>query len=208
MSDIYMEDIAYIDQPAELEGIQLNWGPSIFVDTPNGPRDLRAATATPEFWDIWNRSKEALQAVGIFPSNEPEGWEVQWWINVSDATDVVEGNNICIPENKSYTLSEVIDLVKQTLDGVSERSAQNKLRYSSKDVYWLLHDMLRYVSQNVSDVFVLRQIRKDIYRVKHMTEDFAKQRSGRKLKAEVNRTAKYLEELTGRRPSWGEKEQS
>ena len=208
MDNIYMQDIAHIDQPAELEGIQLNWGPSIFVDTPNGPRDLRTATATPEFWDLWHRNQEALKAAGIFYSREPEGWEVQWWINVSDATDVVEGNNICIPENNTYTLSEVVDLVKQTLDTVSERSEKNKLRYSSKDVYWLLHDMLRYVSQNASGVFVLRQIQKDTYRVKHMAENFAKQRSGRKLKAEVNRTAKYLEELTGKRPSWGEKEQS
>ena len=209
MYDIYMEDmedIAHIDQPDELEDIQLNWGPSVFVNTPNGPRDLRTATATPEFWDIWHRNKEALKAVGIFPSREPEGWEVQWWINVSDLTDGGKENNICIPENEFYTLSEVIDLVKQTLDGVSERSAQNKLRYSSKDVYWLLHDMLRYVSQNVSGVFVLRQTQKDTYKVKHMAEDFAKRRSTRKLKAEINRTAKYLEELTGRRPSWGEEE--
>ncbi len=205
MDDIYMQNIAYIDQPAELEGIQLNWGPSIFVDTPNGPHDLRAATATPEFWDLWHWNKDALRAAGIFPAQEPEGWEVQWWINVSDLTDATQ-ENICITENKSYTLSEVIDLVKQTLDGVSEQSAQNKLRYSPEDVYWLLHDMLRYVSHNVSGVFVLRQIRKDTYRVKHMTEDFAKQKSGRKLKEEVNRTATYLKELTGRQPSWGEEE--
>ena len=207
MDDIYMQDIAHVDQPAELEGIQLNWGPSIFTDTPNGPYDLRTATATPEFWDLWHRNQEALKAAGIFYAREPEGLEVQWWINVSDPTDGTQEDNICIPKNKYHTLSEVIDLVKQTLEGVSERSAQNRLRYSSIDVYWLLHDMLRYVSHNASGVFVLRQIQKDTYRVKHMAEDFAKQRSGRKLKAEVNRTAKYLEELTGRRPSWGEEEE-
>ncbi len=252
MNDTYIhdQDVAPIDQPAELEGIWLNWGPSEFVETRSGPRDLRIAPATPEFWDIWGRNKEALKAAGISCSRHPQGgWQVEWWIDVSgDVTDVTPvddiqipedesyalssayvtpvddiqipedesdtlsssdvrpEDNICISEGESYTLSEVIDLVKQTLDGVSEKSAQNKFRYSSTDVYWLLHDMLRYVNQNVSGVFVLRQIQKGIYRVKCMVEDFAKQRSRRKLKAEVNRTAKYLAELTGRHPSWGEKE--
>ena len=115
-------------------------------------------------------------------------------------------DDIHVSEDKSYTLSEVIDAVKQTLDAVSEQSMQNKLRYSSTDLYWLLHDMLRYVNRNVPGEFILQQIKKDVYRVEYTAEDSAKQRSRRKLKAEVSRTASYLEELTGRRPSWGEKE--
>lgn len=229
MSDTYRQDVTNIDQPAELEGVRLNWRRSKFVETCNGPRDLRTAPATPEFWEVWKRNKEALKAAGITCTRNTEGnWCVQWWIDVSgDGTDVTlvddidipedesytlssgdvtPTESICIPQDESYTLSEVIDFVKQTLDGVSERSVQNELRYSATDLYWLLHDMLRYVSQNVSGVFVLRQIQKDTYRVKHMAEDFAKQRSDRKLKVEVNRTAKYLEELTGRKPSWSEKE--
>ena len=250
MNDTYIQDVVHIDQPAELEGIWLDWGRSQFVKTRRGPHDLRTAPATPEFWEVWKRNKEALKTAGISCTRSTDGnWWVEWWIDVSgDVTDVTpvddihipedESNilspdyvtpvddipisedesyalssgdvtpteNICIPKDESYTLSEVIDLVKQTLDGVSERSAQNELRYSSTDVYWLLHDMLRYVSQNVSGVFVLRQTQKDTYRVKHMAEDFEKQKSDRKLKAEVNRTASYLEELTGRKPPWGEKE--
>ena len=116
-------------------------------------------------------------------------------------------NDIHVPGDKSYTLSEVIDAVKQTLDNVSEQSVQNKLRYSSTDLYWLLHDMLRYVNHNVPGEFVLYQIKKGVYRVRYAAEDSAKQSSSRKLKAEVNRTASYLEELTGRRPSWGEEEE-
>ena len=115
-------------------------------------------------------------------------------------------DNIHIPEDRSYTLSEVIDAVKQTLDAVSEQSAQNKLRYSSTDLYWLLHDMLRYVNQNVPGEFVLYQTKKGVYQVRYTAEDTAKQSSSRKLKAELNRTASYLEELTGRKPSWGDKE--
>jgi hypothetical protein len=111
-----------------------------------------------------------------------------------------------IAEDKTYTLSEVIDFVKQTLDRVSEKSTRDPLRYSSTDVYWLLHDMLQYVNRNVPGEFILLQTQKGTYRVTYSAEDSAKQRSDRKLKAEINRTAKYLEELTGRKPSWGEKE--
>lgn len=115
-------------------------------------------------------------------------------------------SDIHVPENKSYTLSEVIDAVKQTLDAVSEQSVQNKLRYSSTDLYWLLHDMLRYVNQNVPGEYILYQTKKGVYQVRYTAEDSAKRSSSRKLKAEVDRTASYLEELTGKRPSWGEKE--
>ena len=115
-------------------------------------------------------------------------------------------SDIRITEEKNYTLSEVIELVKQTLDPVSEKSAHNELRYSSTDVYWLLHDMLQYVNRNVPGEFILLQTRKGIYRVTYAEEASAKQKSDRRLKAEVNRTARYLEELTGRKPSWGDKE--
>ena len=116
-------------------------------------------------------------------------------------------DNIRIPDDKSYTLSEVIAAVKQTLDGVNAHSVENKLRYSSTDLYWLLHDMLRYINRNVPGEYVLHPIKKDTYQVRHNAEDSAKRQSSRKLKAEINRTAKYLEELTGRKPSWGEEEE-
>ena len=111
-----------------------------------------------------------------------------------------------LTEGKVYTLPEVIDFVKQTLDRVSEKSTRDPLRYSAIDVYWLLFDMLQYVNRNVPGEFILLQTEKDTYRVTYATEDVGKQRSDRKLKSEVNRTAKYLKELTGRQPPWGEKE--
>lgn len=115
-------------------------------------------------------------------------------------------NDIQLTEDKAYTLPEVIDFVIQTLDRVGEKSTRNPLRYSSVDVYWLLHDMLRYVNRNIPGEFILLQTEKDTYRVTYAAEDSVKQKSDRKLKAEINRTAKYLEELTGRKPSWGDKE--
>lgn len=116
-------------------------------------------------------------------------------------------NDIQLTENKAYTLQEVIDFVKKTLDRVGEKSTRSPLRYSSTDVYWLLYDMLQYVNRNTPGEFILLQTEKDTYRVTYADEDSAKQKSDRKLKTEINRTAKYLEELTGRKPSWGKKEE-
>ena len=108
-------------------------------------------------------------------------------------------NDIHVSEDKAYTLSEVIDAVKLTLDGVSKHSAHNHLQYSSTDVYWLLHDMLQYVNRNVPGEFILHQIKKGVYRVKYTAEDSAKrsfqqetQRRGkpnRKLSRRTNRQA-------------------
>ena len=116
-------------------------------------------------------------------------------------------NDVHVKEDKFYTLSEVINAVKQTLDLVSQKSNKhNDLRYSSTDVYWLLYDMLQYVNRNVPGEFSLLQTQKGVYKVRYTAENMAKQKSSRKLKEEVNRTARYLEELTGRKPSWGDKE--
>ena len=119
---------------------------------------------------------------------------------------VGEVNDIHVTEDKSYALHEVVEAVKQTLDAVGEQSKHSELRYSSTDVYWLLYDMLQYVNRNVPGEFTLLQTKKGTYRVRYAAEGKAQQKSSRKLKAEVNRTARYLEELTGRRPSWGEEE--
>ena len=115
--------------------------------------------------------------------------------------------DIHIAEDKSYTLREVVDAVKQTLDGIGEQSVQNPLRYSATDLYWLLHDMLQYVNRNVPGEFTLLQLRKGVFRVEYEAEDLVKQKSSKRLNAEINRTARYLEELTGRRRSWGNRKE-
>lgn len=112
-------------------------------------------------------------------------------------------DDIVLTEDKTYTLAEVVAAVKQTLDTVSNESGQNTLRYSAEDVYWLLHDMLRYVNRNIHGEFELWQTKKGTYRVTYRNEEIGQRDAGRKLKAEVRQTADYLAELTGRRPPWG-----
>ena len=112
-------------------------------------------------------------------------------------------SDIHLPENKSWTLAEVVEVVQQTLGAVGEESTQNHLRYSPDDVYWLLHDMLRYVNRNVPGEYTLRRLEKGTYRVTYSAEDTSRKQARRKLKTDVRKTADYLKELTGRRPPWG-----
>ena len=112
-------------------------------------------------------------------------------------------SDIHLPENKSWTLAEVVEVVQQTLAAVGEESTQNQLRYSPDDVYWLLHDMLRYVNRNVPGEYTLRRLEKGTYRVTYSAEDTSRKQSRKKLNAELRKTADYLKELTGRRPPWG-----
>lgn len=110
---------------------------------------------------------------------------------------------INLEKNKSYSLAEVIEFVQKTLDGVKEKSEHCDLQFTPTDVYWLLHDMLTYVNRNVPGEYALRRVEKGTYRVQYRTEETQKQRSRKKLEAEVQQTAEYLEKLTGKRPSWG-----
>lgn len=112
-------------------------------------------------------------------------------------------NQIKLDESKSYTLAEVVELVQTTLDAVKDKSDKSELRYSTTDVYWVIYDMLRYINRNVQGEFSLRRKEKGTYRIAYTTEESGKQKAKSKLKSEVQQTADYLENLTGRRPPWG-----
>jgi hypothetical protein len=59
----------------------LNWGVPVEVETRNGPRTLRKAEPSPEFWDAWRAGKEQLKAAGISCGKDQRtgNWEVCWW---------------------------------------------------------------------------------------------------------------------------------
>ena len=103
--------------------------------------------------------------------------------------------NIKIDENKEYTLSEIIGLVKDTLDGVETAAGQDNLRYTPKDAYWLINDMIQYINRNVSGEFTLKQIRKDVYSVTHASKSAKQQAASKRLKSNIRQTSKYLQEL-------------
>lgn len=112
-------------------------------------------------------------------------------------------NHINLDKDKTYTLAEVVEFVQTTLEAVKGKAEHCDFQYTPTDVYWLLHDMLRYINQNVNGEFALRRLEKGTYRVQYRTEEAQKQRAARKLEAEVRQTAEYLEKLTGHRPPWG-----
>jgi len=63
----------------------VNWSEPKEVQTKYGPRMLRKAETTQEFWAAWRGKKDAMKAVGISCSkNDRTGaWEAAWWMELA-----------------------------------------------------------------------------------------------------------------------------
>ncbi len=112
-------------------------------------------------------------------------------------------NRIQLDANGSYTVPEVADFVKTALEYVGRESKSNPLRYSASDVYWILHDFLRYVNAHTEGEFVLTRLKKGTWRIDYHTEDAATKKVKAHHTRELQETADYIEDLSGRRPPWG-----
>ena len=66
----------------------LPWGAPKRCNTRNGPRDLRTATPTQNFWALWRANKEALKTAGIAVNQTDGNWVVQWWSAVGTAEQI------------------------------------------------------------------------------------------------------------------------
>ena len=111
-------------------------------------------------------------------------------------------DKIQLDSDAPYTVPEVAEFVKTTLDFVSRESKNNPLRYSASDVYWILHDFLRYINARMDGEFVLKRLKKGTWRLEYQAEDAAKQKANAQHQRELRQTADYIENLTGRRPPW------
>ena len=112
-------------------------------------------------------------------------------------------DRIQLDANRSYTVPEVAEFVKIALEYVGRESKSNPLRYSASDVYWILHDFLRYVNAHTEGEFVLTRLKKGTWRLDYQTEDAAAKKAKAHQARELRETADYIENLSGRRPSWG-----
>lgn len=63
----------------------LAWSPPREVATRMGPRILRTATPTEDFWNVWKVNKEQLKQAGLGAGRNRYGeWEVTWWQELSE----------------------------------------------------------------------------------------------------------------------------
>ncbi len=70
----------------------LRWGKAREVSTKRGPRMVRSAMATEEFWAAWNSNEQELRAAGISVGRDyedPNKWRVSQWQDV-DASILAE----------------------------------------------------------------------------------------------------------------------
>ena len=110
-----------------------------------------------------------------------------------------------LESDKQHSAEEVIKVVTTALDAVSEQSDKIKHRYSSGDIYYLLRNMLEYINAFIDGEFILKRLKKGHWRVEYLEEEIAKRKSDEQHKKEIQRTAKIIQELSGRLPPWGER---
>jgi DNA helicase-2/ATP-dependent DNA helicase PcrA len=71
-----------------IETLNLKWSEGTLIDTRRGPRMLRVASPTANFWGAWKRDKQAIQDLGISVGKHRGEWEICLWID--PAAEVTE----------------------------------------------------------------------------------------------------------------------
>lgn len=92
-----------------------DWSAPKRVQTRNGPRNLRTATAGDKFWAAWKTDKASLKDAGVSVSKSRSGaWEACWWLPLttderSEVESAIESSRatdadieIPVPEGLSY----------------------------------------------------------------------------------------------------------
>lgn len=100
----------------------LPWTDPKPVNTSRGPRMLRTAAPTGEFWNLWRQNKAELQKAGISCSKPEGGWEVCWWQNVPS------GNQNASREATGATLT--VQAQPKTPDPVPANITQTSVKWS------------------------------------------------------------------------------
>ena len=95
----------------------MDWGAARKVPTKDGPRVVRSAPITDEFWKLWEKNKDALKEVGISVNKHKGVWQVSWWQTQKEAAadivdtpaDALSTNTVSAPS--SITQEDAVKLV-------------------------------------------------------------------------------------------------
>jgi SWI/SNF-related matrix-associated actin-dependent regulator 1 of chromatin subfamily A len=64
----------------------MSWTGGKVVNTARGPRMLKTARPSSQWWDLWRDHKDKLKALGLGSGKDDRGnWQVQWWLPVPGA---------------------------------------------------------------------------------------------------------------------------
>ncbi len=80
---------------------------------------------------------------------------------------------------------------------------QDDKQYSSREVYEWIATVLTYVNRHVEGEFALAYVRKNSWLLRYDEEKAVKKRARESANKEIQATADYIQELTGKRPNWG-----
>ena len=80
---------------------------------------------------------------------------------------------------------------------------QDDKQYTSREVYEWVATVLNYINRHVEGEFTLGYVRKNSWLLRYDEEKAVKKRARQNADKELEATADYIQQLTGRRPDWG-----
>ena len=119
----------------------------------------------------------------------------------TDTEKKVSTHSVTI-EDINYTVAEVSQIIIDTLSHVSDQSRFNNLKYSAADVYWGINSLLGYINNRMEGEFKLQNLKKGTWQIQYTNQKKAERLSNQEQEKKKNRTANYIEQLTGTRPPW------
>jgi hypothetical protein len=75
--------------------------------------------------------------------------------------------------------------------------------YTYKEVYGIVDRVLRFVNNQIDGEFSLKYLRKGNWLLNFDNEKFVIRKAKEESKEQLKKTADYIQQLTGNRPTWG-----
>ena len=80
---------------------------------------------------------------------------------------------------------------------------QDDKQYTSREVYEWIATVLTYINRQIDGEFALAYVRRGNWMLRYDEEKAVKKRARQKADKEIEATADYIQQLTGKRPDWG-----
>lgn len=101
-----------------------------------------------------------------------------------------------IQEGVKYSGADVVDRLNLLLDAVAHHRADDPLRYSASDTYWIIRDLFRYVNTQLDrGEFRMVRLKKGAWRLQYDRKTAAERKADSAADAEVSRTRDYINRL-------------
>ena len=115
-------------------------------------------------------------------------------------------NKIPIDDKADYNVSEFGHILKRAISAIQNEMPDGVFFMPGDQAFFLVKDMLEWINRQVPGEFRIRQIKSREYTITYFHEKERREKYRKRNDKARIATADRLEQMTGRRPSWGQRE--